>query len=256
MNLVSPLERQPLHRTDSRLSEDRRLPVRLSWDSSSCVPHLRHVLLCVHSPATLLPPFGPSLQSAGLVPPSWFRTTPTVYSAHRPRVYCTPKPDGVRGVSRLCPTYCRPKPTTDGGQSPFPARAVHTLRRIPLASSRTASLRPLPPCRFCRVATVPNTEALDSTLSARQQASPPPHLSQPKPLERVRRAVRVSCTRSPESRPCFAFARFILDSHTRNAFTLTDPSHSPKRSGQVHCTVFACSPEGALAGRLTRRRSV
>jgi hypothetical protein len=31
----------------------------------------------------------------------------------------------------------------------IPRDAVHTLRRVPLASSRTASLRPLPSCRYC-----------------------------------------------------------------------------------------------------------
>jgi hypothetical protein len=48
--------------------------------------------------------------------------------------------------------------------------AVHTLRRIPLASSRTASLRPLPPC--CSVASrPPKTQVPSNDRSARQQAT-------------------------------------------------------------------------------------
>jgi hypothetical protein len=34
-----------------------------------------------------------------LVPPSWFRTTPTVFSANEFRAYCIPVPEGVRSVS-------------------------------------------------------------------------------------------------------------------------------------------------------------
>lgn len=100
----------------------------------------------------------------GFSPPRRF--TPHI----RSRVYCTPKPERVRCVSRLCSTLCLPKPTSDGNQFPFPASAVHTLRRIPLAGSRTASLRPLPPC--CSVASrPPKTQVPSNDRSARQQAT-------------------------------------------------------------------------------------
>jgi len=122
------------------------------------------------------------------------------------------------------PTFCQPKPTSDGRRSPFPARAVHTLRRIPLASSRTASLRPLPSC--CSVASRPlsNTEVLDATNSACQQAPPHLPLSQPKPPERICHRVRT--------------------------LTLTDLACPPKRSSRVRCTVLP-HPRRGLAGRFT-----
>jgi len=45
---------------------------------------LRPIFLsCVHSPMTLLSPFGPSLPSDRHVPTSWFHTTSPVYSAHQ-----------------------------------------------------------------------------------------------------------------------------------------------------------------------------
>jgi len=65
-----------------------------------------------------------------------------------------PGPDRVRCVSQRCPWTSRfvdPKATAPVCQAPHavPRNAVHTLRSIPLAGSRTASLRPLPSCR-CR----------------------------------------------------------------------------------------------------------
>jgi len=109
--------------------------------------------LRVHSPTALLPSFGQSLLSDRHVPPPWFRTTSTVYSAHRLRAYCIPKPDGVRCVSELCP-HLSPTEVDDRWETVTLSRnAVHTLQRIPLAGSRTASLRPLPSC--CSVASRP-----------------------------------------------------------------------------------------------------
>jgi len=105
---------------------------------------------------------------------------------------------------------------------PLSRNAVHTLRRIPLASSRTASLRPLPSCS--PVASRPFRAPKRSTRpnSACQQAPPHLPLSQPKPPERICHSVR--------------------------ALTLTDLALPPKRPSRVRCYVFACSPEGALAG--------
>jgi len=42
----------------------------------------------------------------------------------------------------------RPAPPEGGSVGTDPRDASHTLRRVPLASSRTASLRPLPSCRY------------------------------------------------------------------------------------------------------------
>jgi hypothetical protein len=92
----------------------------------------------------------PALPSDRYVPSSRFLTTSTVYSAHRPQVCCTLKPNGVRCVSRLG-SHMQPAEAGDRGElSSFPDSAVHTLRRIPLVRSRTASLRPLPSCCYCR----------------------------------------------------------------------------------------------------------
>jgi hypothetical protein len=55
---------------------------------------------------------------------------------------------GVRRVSRLAP----PEPEAEApssGDPDVPRDGVHTLRRVPLVRSRTASPRPLPSCR-CR----------------------------------------------------------------------------------------------------------
>jgi hypothetical protein len=53
---------------------------------------------------------------------------------------------GVRRVS----CFRLPHTSEDGLEARHISRAAgHTLRRVPLISSRTASLRPLPSCRFC-----------------------------------------------------------------------------------------------------------
>jgi hypothetical protein len=57
-------------------------------------------LPCVHShhrPKTLVSAIG--CQASGPVPPSWFHTTSTVYSALELQRYCTPVSEGVRCVS-------------------------------------------------------------------------------------------------------------------------------------------------------------
>jgi len=85
------------------------------------------------------------------VPSSWFLTTSTACSAGGARVYCNPMPDRVRCVSRElhhAPRRIQRPSRLLVTPLPFLASAFHTPRRIPLASSRTASLRPLPSCRF------------------------------------------------------------------------------------------------------------
>ncbi len=57
-----------------------------------------------------------------------------------------------------------------------PRNAVHTLRRIPLASSRTASPRPLPSCRSVHSPTARAPKHSFDQI-ARRQATPPPILS-------------------------------------------------------------------------------
>jgi hypothetical protein len=76
----------------------------------------------------------------GFAPPQRFAphwSYGSVAPRNRPRVRrvsCLPPPHAAR--RRLGSTGCSPRD------------AVHTLRRVPLASSRTASLRPLPSCRY------------------------------------------------------------------------------------------------------------
>jgi hypothetical protein len=98
------------------------------------------------------PLFGPVVPRTDLVPPSWFLTTSTACSAQGLRVCCTPLP-ALRFIAFLttCPRRFR---RSHGRESAIPAMWAHTLRRVPLAGSRTASLRPLPSCR-CRALTLP-----------------------------------------------------------------------------------------------------
>jgi hypothetical protein len=149
MNLVPPLERQQTHRTDSGSLMIARglsasLGIRPRVFPSSDVSDTRPL------PDDINPPFGQSLPSDRHVPPLWFLTTSTAYSAYRLRVCCTPKPERVRCVSRFCPHLLPAEASVCWVTVPFSRNAVHTLRRIPLASSRSASLRPLPSC--CSVA--------------------------------------------------------------------------------------------------------
>ena len=94
------------------------------------------------------------------VPPPWFLTTSTAFSAHGSQVYCNLLPAGVRCVS-IRSRGPEPRDLLPGepGRTPpcharTPAdrcareagaglpRSAHTPRRIPLTGSRTASLRP------------------------------------------------------------------------------------------------------------------
>lgn len=90
-------------------------------------------------------PFGQALPAPGPVPSSWFLTTWTVSSTRMVRVCCAPLPTEVRRVSRAVGSI-RVEP--DGTARAIPATLFHTLRRTPLASSRTVSPRPLPSCRY------------------------------------------------------------------------------------------------------------
>jgi hypothetical protein len=83
------------------------------------------------------------------VPSSWFRTTSTAYSARQVRVYCTPLP-AMRFIAFRATALgdCPPEREPSSLASAFPRDAGHTLQRVLSASSRTASLRPLPSCRY------------------------------------------------------------------------------------------------------------
>jgi hypothetical protein len=124
------------------------------WNRLSVVPPLMGFvcslppvhLLRVHSREPRLPS-GQRCHTPAHVPLSWFRTTSTVSSAQELRVCCTPQP--AKGSSRFMLSISPRRPKTTRRDGDNSRDAVHTLRRLSLASSRTASLRPLPSCRFC-----------------------------------------------------------------------------------------------------------
>lgn len=84
-------------------------------------------------------------QPSNHVPPPWFHTTMTGFSTLKSRACCIPQPIGgsLRFLLPSSEASRRRRRMARG----IPRNAVHTLRRFPLASSRTASLRPLPSCR-------------------------------------------------------------------------------------------------------------
>ena len=134
--------------------------------------------------------FEPALPRANLVPPSWSLTTSTVCSTQGLRVCCTPLPamgfDAFPG-----PASSSPEGVLD--DLPVPRAAGHTLRRVPLISSRTASLRPLPSCLCC-------------TLSLPGPARPKPSVApslQPRLPDRCQCAAagRSRCQRVRRRRP-------------------------------------------------------
>jgi hypothetical protein len=90
---------------------------------------------------------GPTVPPASRVPPSWFCTTSTVCSAQRVAGLLHPAASQGFAAFRVCRLQRRPRATRGGLNSP--RDAVHTLRRVSLVSSRTASLRPLPSWRYC-----------------------------------------------------------------------------------------------------------
>jgi hypothetical protein len=100
---------------------------------------------CVHSQKPKLPSDRRS-HAPVHVPPSWFRATSMVFSATKLRVCCTPQP--AKGSLRFMRATGPHRPKTARPDRNNSRNAVHTLRRLSLASSRTASLRPLPSCRY------------------------------------------------------------------------------------------------------------
>jgi hypothetical protein len=100
---------------------------------------------CRSSPFT----FGPGRPVPTRVPPSWFLTTSTVFSAPGPAGLLRPACGlEVRRVADLA-SLRAPVETGNRRGTRGLSRDCTTLRRVPLASSRTASLQPLPSCR-CR----------------------------------------------------------------------------------------------------------
>jgi len=171
-------------------SEDDLLSVRLSWDSSSCV-----------IPSSDMPAARPLPDdiAATVRPVAAKRPTRSalVVSHHLDGLLRAPDLEFIAPRNRIGFAAFPELATTRADRSRRPMvtillsrNAVHTLRRIPLASSRTASLRPLPSC--CHVACQPFRTPKCSTRPGPRSDKPsqPSPLLQPKPLERSNRAVR------------------------------------------------------------------
>jgi hypothetical protein len=96
-------------------------------------------------PGTLRFPLAEQCHLLDRVPPSRFLTALTASSTRVLRACCIPHPT-MRFAA--FPSHVASTTLRRSCASPRLPRDAHTLRRIPLASSRTASPRPLPSCRF------------------------------------------------------------------------------------------------------------
>jgi hypothetical protein len=139
------------------------------------------------------------------VPSSWFRTTSTGSSARRSRACCIPLPVMGFAAFRVADF---PGPRRCSGQSPTTAGRTDIVPAAPLtppegilASSRTTSPWPLPPCRS-------KTTPLDPRR--RTVASTPPRAPRDRPVDfeaLLRRRVRTTPDRCrPEMRPVLPWA--------------------------------------------------
>ena len=97
----------------------------LSWDSVFPLPPV--YLPRVHSQEPR-PPSDRRCQTSGRVPPSWFRTTTTVFSTRELRVCCTPQP--TKGSTRFMRAATTPP---EGGQATgqSPRRGSHPSKTFP-----------------------------------------------------------------------------------------------------------------------------
>jgi hypothetical protein len=133
-------------------------PIRLSWDSPALPPFLRLISRastpgwCFHLPSVCrLHPLHIAFRPRGFSPPR--RLSPRRSLGHfaaRCRKGFAAFPDAPAPAWPSASSSLANKDPRSGRRSGnvVPRNAAHTLRSIPLASSRTASLRPLPSCRF------------------------------------------------------------------------------------------------------------
>jgi hypothetical protein len=200
----------------------RGLELLLSWDSPTSRPSADR------PSARPLPEaeasFGGTVPPVSRVSPSWFLTTSAACSARGLRVCCTPLP--ALGFGAFPASASR---TPEGARQVHrvPRVAVHTLRRVPLVSSRTASLRPLPSCR-CRVPAVAGEPACCPGDAPIRRGGPPRH--QPGGATGEPASLPRSAERSA-SRPCSADESVVT--HRRCQQRVARVSHglgSPSRS--------------------------
>jgi hypothetical protein len=115
--------------------------------------------------------FGPTAPPVSAhVPPAWFRTTSTAFSARQLQVCCTLLP--VLGFATFPDALFRTSRGRPGEPTLFPATQARTLRRLPLVSSRTASPRLL--VFTAAVALLPLPPDLHDDRGRRAAAAPPP----------------------------------------------------------------------------------
>jgi len=164
------------------------------------------------------------------VPSSWFHTTSTASSARRSRACCIPLP--ILGfaafpANRRLPSANPANRTCFVDALTLPRDAFHTPRRTPLADSRTASPRPLPPRRS------PRSHLRTSFASVARGALRSP-FDQDVDLEALlRRRVRSACTAvAGDAAPCPSMGFVPLQGpSTRRS---PRPAREPRR----------CHPEG------------
>jgi hypothetical protein len=102
------------------------------------------------------------------VPPSWFHTTSTVYSAQGPRVCCAPLT--TLGFVTF-PPQLPIGPRASLLHAVSPRRT--TLRSFPFVGSRTASPRPLPSCRYQRQLPPGSVQSLQRAASSEMNPGSP-----------------------------------------------------------------------------------
>jgi hypothetical protein len=168
MNLVSPLERQPSSRSDFRPSEEcLGLSASLGIRLRVCPP-VRHVL-CASTPRRhRCRRSACRCQATDLFRPRGF-SPPRRFAPHTGLGSIAPR-NRMEFVAFLDSAPLNHPAEADRlvVDGPRPRNVFHTPQRIPLASSRTASLRPLPSCRSvaCRPFQAPKCS---TRPSARQQ---------------------------------------------------------------------------------------
>jgi hypothetical protein len=145
---------------------------------------------CVHSQEPRLPS-DRRCHTPVHVPPSWFRATSMVSSATELRVCCTPQP--TKGSPRFMHAACSRHPEATRTDGVNPRDAVHTLRRLPLISSRThitvaVALLSLPSCPISHIRPRPDGSPTAARRGVRRTPIvPAPAAALPRPEGRASR---------------------------------------------------------------------
>jgi len=201
--------------------------------------------LHVHSLTTLPSPFGQLLPHSRHVPSLWFRTTSTVSSVQRPRVYCTTKPDEVRYVSRFRAHQWPTEADDPWVLVPFPATRFTPLEeyRSPVAVPRHRGRYPLVVLsvsdRSCAETPERPAEPLQQVVAVRVPL-PPKHW--------VRRSLRRRdsrvCPVEPKLSVAPARPAWLLVLPSIRSLTLTTPAAETAESGPLPCVAFAPKSAG------------